>query len=99
GPDKALLSVQLRVYDFALPHTLSFWPELNGYSVPDDHLDYHRLAHQHRLVFNPWVKRPGLLGTGKDVHVQWDQSDASVGPLLSGEAFKHNRRADVPTPV
>jgi hypothetical protein len=99
GSDKAVLPIQLHVYDFALPDTLSFWPELNSYSVPANHLDYHRLAHQHRLVFNPWGVQPPLQGAGKDVHVQWNRYDASVGPLLSGEAFNGNRRAGVPTPV
>ena len=99
GLDKAVLPIEVRVYDLTLPDTLSFWPELNSYSVPANLLDYHRLAHGHRLVFNPWVVRPVLQGAGKDVRVQWDQYDASVGSLLSGEAFKDNRRAGVATPV
>jgi hypothetical protein len=99
GGDRAVLPIELRVYDFALPDTLSFYAELNAYSVPANLVDYHRLAHQQRLVFNPWVVRPPLQGAGKDVQVQWDSYDAAVGPLLSGEAFKGNRRAGVPTPV
>ncbi len=99
GGDKAVLPIELRVYDFALPDTLSFYAELNAYSVPANLLDYHRLAHQQRLVFNPWVVRPALQGAGKDVQVRWDLYDASVGPLLSGEAFEGNRRAGVPTPL
>jgi hypothetical protein len=99
GSGNAVVPIELRVYDFALPDTLSFWPELNAYAVPSNLLDYHRLAHQHRLVFNPWVVRPPLQGDGKNVRVQWGSFDASVGPLLSGEAFESNRRAGVPTPV
>lgn len=99
GPDRAALPVKLQVYDFALPDTLSFWPELNSYRVPANALDFHRLAHQHRLVFNPWVVRPALRGGGKDIEVLWDGYDSSAGPLLSGDAFRRNRRAGVPTPV
>jgi hypothetical protein len=87
------------VYDFALPDELSFWPELNAYQIPANLLDFHRLAHQHRLAFNPWVVRPRLEGTGGAIRVQWNEYDKAVGPLLSGEAFSLNRRAGVPTPV
>ncbi len=99
GADKAVLPISLRVYDFALPDTLSFFAELNSYRVPSHLIDHHRLAHQNRLVFNPWVVRPQIQGTGTNTRVQWDQYDAAVGPLLSGEAFRNNRRAGVPTPV
>jgi len=99
GGDKAALPISLQVFDFALPDALSFFAELNAYRVPDNLLDHHRLAHQNRLVFNPWVVRPQVQGAGKDVQVRWDEYDAMVGPLLSGAAFKNNRRAGVPTPV
>jgi len=99
GLDAVVLPVELQVYDFTLPDQLSFLPELNAYRVPADALDFHRLAHQHRLVFNPWVVQPRLEGTGGDVRVDWNEYDAAVGPLLSGEAFAGSRRAGVPTPV
>ena len=97
--DKATLPIELQVYDFALSDELTFRAELNSYNVPRNHLDYHRLAHQHRLVFNPWVVRPQLHGSGREIQVQWDEYDKAVGPLLSGKAFEDNRRAHVPTPA
>ena len=99
GTDAVTLPVEVHVYDFALPDKLNFLPELNAYRVPADALDFHRLAHQHRLVFNPWVVQPALEGVGEGVQVRWDEYDDAVGPLLSGEAFAGNRRAGVPTPV
>jgi hypothetical protein len=99
GADAATLPVELQVYDFELPDRLSFLPELNAYAVPANAIDFHRLAHQHRLVFNPWVVQPVIEGAGGNIEVGWDEYDAAVGPLLSGEAFAHNRRPGVPTPV
>jgi hypothetical protein len=95
----ATVPVEIEVYDFELPDVLRFWPELNAYAVPDHALDYHRLAHQHRLVFNPWVLTPTLDRTGSDIRVRWDEYDEAAGPLLSGEAFRGNRRSGVPTPA
>jgi len=90
------LPVELTVYDFVLPDRLSFWPELNAYNVPRNVHDYYRLAHQHRCVMNCWVIRPRLRGSGKDIRVDWTRYDQVAGPLLSGEAFKDNRRAGMP---
>ncbi|HUW82955.1 MAG TPA: hypothetical protein VMZ31_09170 [Phycisphaerae bacterium] len=90
--------VSLRVFDFVLPDRLSFWPELNAYSVPGDAHDYYRLAHQHRCVLNCWRWVPEVSGSGKDIKVIWDEYDRGAGPLLTGKAFKDNRRAGVPVP-
>ena len=46
------LPVSLRVWDFSLPDHLSFLPEMNCYGLPEDELDYYRLAHRHRTVLN-----------------------------------------------
>ena len=88
--------VTLTVHDFVLPDKLSFWPELNSYNIPGKALDYARLAHQHRCVLNLWTWTPRLQGAGKDIKVVWDDYDKSAGQLLSGEAFKGNRRAGMP---
>lgn len=98
GGGKTSLPVTLEVYGFQLPDKLSFWPELNAYRVPGGVHDYHRLTHQHRLVYNPWRITPKLTGSGKGRKVDWSKYDQVAGPLLSGEAFKNNRRAGVPTP-
>ena len=44
--------VTLQVWNFALPDRLSFIPQMNAYGVPDDELDYFRLAHDHRVTLN-----------------------------------------------
>jgi len=96
GLEPITVPVTLKVYDFVLPDRLSFWPELNAYRIPPNAHDYYRLAHQHRCVLNCWVWRPKLRGWGKNIQVIWDEYDRNVGPLLSGEAFKNNRRAGAP---
>ena len=96
GMEKTVIPVELRVLDFALPDRLSFWPELNAYHVPRPAHAYYRLAHQHRCVLNCWRWAPKLQGSGKDIQVIWDEYDRNVGPLLTGEAFKGNRRSGVP---
>ncbi len=93
--------MHVEVYDFELPDRLSFWPELNAYRIPregDPH-DYYRLAHRHRSVSNCWRWAPELTGSGADVRVRWDAYDRDVGPLLTGEAFRHERRAGAPVEV
>lgn len=99
GDATLYLPLSVQVYDFALPDTLNFYVEFNAYRVPKNHLHYHRLAHQHRGVFNPCCYRPRVEGVGKNLQLDWTRYDSIVGPLLSGEAFKHNRRSGVPTPV
>jgi len=96
---KVALPIEIRVYDFSLPDKLGFWCEFNCYYIPRNHLDYHRLAHQNRCVFNPWRYQPLVNGIGNKLTLDWNNYDKQVGPLLSGEAFKGNRRSGVPTPV
>ena len=88
--------VELQVYDFALPDQLCFWPELNAYSIPKNHLDYFRLAHDHRCVANFWHFEPRVRGQGGQIRADWEQYDREAGPLFSGEAFKQTRRGAIP---
>ena len=74
------------------PTSSTFWPELNAYRVPKNHLAYYQLAQQHRCVANCWTPRPKLEGEGKDMKVIWEDYDKNFGPLLDGSAFKDNRR-------
>ncbi len=97
--ERLKVPIEISVYDFSLPDVLSFWCEFNSYIIPGNHLDYHRLAHQNRCVFNPWRYKPRVNGTGGSLSLDWSDYDNQVGPLLSGKAFKNNRRTDEPTPV
>jgi hypothetical protein len=90
------IPMQLSVYDFTLPDRLSFWPELNAYSIPKNHLDYFRLAHDHRCVANFWHFEPRVRGRGEQIRVDWEQYDRDAGPILSGEAFSSTRRGAIP---
>jgi hypothetical protein len=90
------LPIEIEVYKFALPEKLTFWPELNAYSIPKNHLDYFRLAQQNRCVANFWRFEPRVRGKGEAIKVDWSEYDRDVGPLLSGDAFKANHRAGVP---
>ena len=99
GSPTLAVPVEVEVFDFALPDRLSFWPELNAYHIPRNAHDYYRLAHQHRCVANFWRWQPRLRGSGRNIQVVWDRYDQQVGPLLTGEAFKSNRRAGVPVRV
>jgi hypothetical protein len=90
------IPVELTVYNFALPDKLTFWPELNAYSIPKNHLDYFRLAQQNRCVPNFWRFEPRVHGQGAEMKVDWTDYDRDAGPLLSGDAFKSNHRAALP---
>ena len=96
GAEAISLPVSLEVFDFALPDTLCFWPQLNSYTASRHMHDLYRLAHRHRSVFFYRNWRPGLTGAGKGIRVVWDEYDRLVGPLLSGKAFKDCRRAGAP---
>jgi len=96
GVQKAVIPVELSVFDFILPDKLSFWAELNAYRIPRPAHAYYQLAHQHRCVLNCWRWAPKVRGSGKDIQVIWDEYDENVEPLLSGEAFRENRRSGVP---
>jgi len=96
----ARVPVEVEVFDFEMPDRLAFWPQLNCYrhGVPRgvSEVDIYRLCHQHRCVFFRRDYTPKTTGSGKNIRVDWNSYDKTVGPLLSGEAFKNNRRAGVP---
>ena len=52
GGEELKLNLSLTVWDFTLPDFLSFLPEMNSYGLPDNDLDYYRLAHLNRTVIN-----------------------------------------------
>jgi hypothetical protein len=98
------LPVSLRVWDFTLPDHLSFLPEMNCYGLPDDELDYYRLAHRHRTVLNrvPY-NQAGRVQDGcapiwdkARLKLDWSRWDRRFGPLLDGTAFADLPRKSVP---
>jgi hypothetical protein len=94
--DNNTIPLELTVHDFTLPDTLSFWPELNVYRIPEGHLDYFRLAHDNRCVANFWKFAPRVRGQGASIKVDWSDYDHQTAPLLSGQAFKDSRRGPIP---
>jgi hypothetical protein len=98
------LPVLLRVWSFSLPDHLSFLPEMNCYGLPDNEVDYYRLAHRHRTVLNrlPYNQN-GRMQDGcaplwdKDrMKLDWSIWDRRFGPLLDGSAFADLPRKRVP---
>ena len=98
GENALTLPVALTVFDFTLPDELSFRPELNAYSTPAESEQYYRLAQQHRCVLNIRDKHQPirLTGSGKNVHVIWDEYDQYFGQMFSGDLFAGNHRAGMP---
>jgi hypothetical protein len=96
GIPEANIPVKLEVHPADMPDKLAFWPEMNAYHIPANVHDYYRLAHLNRCVANFWVFRPKIRGHGNKIQVLWKAYDKLVGPLLSGEAFRKNRRAGHP---
>jgi hypothetical protein len=102
GGDTLVLEVRLRVWDFTLPDSLSFLPEMNTYGLPEGERDYYRLAHRHRTVLNavPYSQRgivhdgwaPGFDGRRLD----WSAWDRRFGPYFDGSAFADLPRKGVP---
>lgn len=97
------VTIDLQVWNFALPDRLSFIPQMNCYGLPDNEIDFYRLAHDHRTTLN----RLRYSWTGKvaadavptlDAARGWDWSawDQKFGPLLDGSAFADLRRGGVP---
>ena len=93
------LAVDLRVWNFRIPNKLSFYPEMNCYSLPENERDYYRLAQVHRTYVNrvPYSHR-GWVGDGlapswdseKRVF-DWSDWEKRFGPYFDGSAF-----ADLP---
>lgn len=102
GAQKLELPVKLTVWDFTLPDTLSFLPEMNCYSLPGNEGDYYRLAHRHRTVVNrvPYSQRgeidAGCAPSIKGESFDWTAWDARFGPFLDGTAFSDLPRKGVP---
>ena len=98
------IAVWLHVWDFTLPDSLSFLPEMNCYGLPANERDYYRLAHRHRTVLNrvPYSQRgeitEGCAPIWDDQRLEFDWSawDRRFGPYLDGTAFADLPRKGVP---
>ncbi len=102
GGEELPIDVALRVWDFDLPDVLSFLPEMNAYSLPDDERSFYRLAHRHRTALNrvPYSQRgevaPGMAPKIDGGRLGWSAWDARFGPLFDGSAFADLPRRGVP---
>ncbi len=105
GSKKALeLNINLNVWDFTLPNTLSFLPEMNCYSLPEKERDYYRLAQLHRTYINrvPYSHR-GTVGDGltpnwnaETKSFDWKDWEARFAQYFDGSAFADLPRGAVP---
>lgn len=96
------IDIQLTVWDMAIPNELSFLPEMNCYGLPQNEMDYYRLAHRHRTVLNrlPYYHN-GRVSEGcapilNGLEMDWSQWDKRFSPLLTGEAFADLERGAIP---
>jgi hypothetical protein len=105
SPSESLeLDVLLTVWNFALPNTLSFLPEMNCYSLPENERDYYRLAQLHRTFINrvPYSHRgtvsDGCAPTWNETSqtFDWSSWDARYKDYLNGSAFADLPRGAVP---
>ena len=104
------IPVALTVWPFALPDTLSFDVDLNGYGTPADaerELKLHRLAHAHRATLNllgysqagraDAAAVPPLEGSGSALRVKdWTAFDQRFGRYYDGSAFADMPRRNAP---
>ena len=107
GGESLVIHVTLNVWDFTLPDTLSFLPEMNCYGLPEDERSYYRLAHEHRTVVNrvPY-SQGGIVADGcapawdpEARTLDWSAWDRRFGPYLDGSAFADLPRQGVPLEV
>ena len=102
--DVLTMNIGLNVWNFTIPDELSFLPEMNCYSLPENELEYYRLAQLHRTYVNrvPYSHR-GSVGEG--LAPKWDASSATFdwkewterfGRYFDGSAFADLPRGSIP---
>lgn len=101
------IPVTLKIWDFSLPTSLSFLPEMNCYDLPEDEIDYYRLAHRNRVVINrvPYHQN-GAMSPGcapkwddKTRMLDWTDWDKRFAKYIDGSAFDSDLRKGVPLEV
>ncbi len=86
------LTVELRVWDFALPEESHLKPnihtdtEINAFAEEME-LKYYQLLRKHRLAMYPLGYAPALKVSGTDVQIEWSKYDARLAKYLDGSAF------------
>ena len=89
---RAELSVELQVWDFALPEESHLKPnfhsdtEINTFSEELE-LKYYQLIRRHRLALYTLGYAPGLKVSGTQVEIDWGRYDARLAKYLDGSAF------------
>lgn len=98
------IPLSLTVWNFNITNELSFLPEMNCYSIPENELDYYRLAQLHRTYLNrvPYSHR-GTVGDGLAPRwnadaksFDWSAWEKRFAPLFDGSAFADSPRGAVP---
>ncbi|MDB5289519.1 MAG: hypothetical protein JWL69_760 [Phycisphaerales bacterium] len=90
------IPVSLTVWDFCIPDSLSFLPDMNSYGLPDNEGDYYRLARHNRTVLNRVpCHQNGSISPGcapvwdpKTRKLDWTAWDKRFGPYFDGTAFR-----------
>ncbi len=99
---RLVLPIELTVWDATLPDRLSFLPEMNCYGLPDNDLDFYRLANAHRVFLNrvPYSHNgrvhDGFAPKWDGKKLDWTAWDKRFAPLFDGSAFAGLPRAGVP---
>ncbi|HVW00299.1 MAG TPA: hypothetical protein VHB77_08165, partial [Planctomycetaceae bacterium] len=102
GSDRLELPVSLEGWDFTLPDSLSFLPEMNCYDLPANERGYYRLAHRHRTVLNrvPYFQNgrvaDGCAPKWSNGKIDWAAWDKRFGGYFDGSAFADLPRRGVP---
>jgi hypothetical protein len=102
GGQTVALDVTLRVWDFTLPDSLSFIPEMNCYGLPENEREYYRLAHSHRTVLNrvPYSQNgqvaEGCAPRWDGKSLDWSAWDKRFAGYLDGSAFADLPRRGIP---
>lgn len=85
------VGLDLRVWDFALPHEThlpgDIWNNSMRRMSPDQEMAYYHLARRHRFLPLVYAYRPELTIEGGTVDIDWTDYDARLSPYLDGSAF------------
>jgi len=85
------ISVDLTVWDFALPEETHCRGDIFNVALKDMHprieMQYYQMARRHRWQPGVAFYRPDLTICGSTVNIDWRDYDAHMGPYLDGSAF------------